>query len=97
VECSPAGSIAASLVADIKAMKRLDLSGRKSTVVARTRRSLTAPGIANLVLRLSRRARIALARTKSVTLTLKVVATDADGERHVLTRRLKIRRPSPAR
>jgi hypothetical protein len=92
VKCSPAGSIAAALVADIKAVKRLHLSGHKPLVVARSRRSLTAPGSVNCVLRLSRRARIALARTNSVTLTLKVVATDANGVRHVLTRRLKIRR-----
>jgi hypothetical protein len=81
----------------MKAVTRLHLSGHKPIVVARARRSLTASGSANLVLRLSRRAHIALARTNSVTLTLKVVATDANGVRHVLTLRLKIRRPSPAR
>jgi hypothetical protein len=36
--------------------------------------------------------RLALARTTSVALKLKVVVTDANGVRHVLTQRVSIRR-----
>jgi hypothetical protein len=91
VGCSTGCSIVASLAADANAAKRLHLTGRKPIGLARARRALTAPGTVKLVLRLSRRARIALARTRSVTLRLRVVVTDSAGVRHVLTRRVRIR------
>jgi subtilase family serine protease len=90
VGCSTGCSIAASLAADAKAAKRLRLSGHAPIVVSRTRHTLTAAGKVKLVLRLSRRARAALTRTRSVTLALRVVVTDPTGARHVLTRRVRI-------
>jgi hypothetical protein len=94
VGCLTAGSVAASLVADRRATKRLHLRGRKPIVVARARRTLTAPASVRIALRLrpARRVRLALARTTSVALKLKVVVTDANGVRHVLTQRVSIRR-----
>jgi hypothetical protein len=92
VGCLTAGSVAASLVADRRATKRLHLRGRKPIVVARARRTLAAPASVTIVLRPVRRVRLALARTSSVALKLKVVVTDANGVRLVLTQRVSIRR-----
>ena len=92
VGCSSGCSIAASLLAYTTAANRLHLRGRKPVVVGRAHQALDAPATAGLVLRLTRRARIALARTRSVTLGLKVVVTDSNGARYVLRRRVTIRR-----
>jgi hypothetical protein len=92
VGCSTGCSIASSLLADTTGANRLHLSGRKPIVVGRAHQALNAPATVKLVLRLTHRARIALARTRSVTLRLKVVVTDSNGARYVLTRRVTIRR-----
>jgi hypothetical protein len=83
VRCPAACSIAASLA--------MGKAG-KPIVIARGHRTLASAGIARITLRLSRRGRLALARARSVKLSLKVVVTDATGARHVLTRRVTIRR-----
>jgi hypothetical protein len=89
VHCAPAGSIVASLVVNKKLARRLHLSSRKALVIGRARRVLDAPGTPKLVLRLTRRARRALAHSRPVTITLKVVITDPDGTRNLLTRRVR--------
>jgi len=89
VHCAPAGSIVASLVVNKKLARRLHLSSRKALVIGRSRSVLDAPGTPRLVLRLTRRARRALARSAPVTITLKVVITGADGTRNLLTRRVR--------
>jgi hypothetical protein len=89
VRCAPAGSIAASLVVNKRLARRLHLSSRKALVIGRARRVLDASGTPKLVLRLKRRARRALAHSRPVTITLKVVINDADGTRTLLTRRVR--------
>jgi hypothetical protein len=92
VSCSTACSIAASLLADTTAANRLHLTGSKPIVVGRAHRAPNAPATVKLVLQLTRRARIALARTRSVMLRLKVVVTDSNDARYVLSGRVTIRR-----
>jgi subtilase family serine protease len=92
IRCPAGCSIAASLLADAKAANRLHLGGHKPVVIGRAHRALGAPGTVKVVLRLTRRAHAALAQLRSVRLRVKVVVTDANGARHLLTRRVTIRR-----
>jgi hypothetical protein len=80
LHCGSTGQIVASLV-----MRR---HGHKLVVVGRAPRVFAVAGTTKLVVRPSRRLRVALAHHRRVVLTLKVVLTDVSGTRTTLTRKI---------
>ena len=79
-ELRPTGQIVASLV--------MHRRGHKLVVVGRARRVFAVAGTTKLVVRPSRRVRVALAHHRRVVLTLKVILTDVSGTRTTLTRKI---------
>jgi hypothetical protein len=80
LSCGPTGQIVASLL--------MHRRGHKLLVVGRSRRVFAVAGTTKLVVRPSRRVRVALAHHRRVVLTLKVVLTDVSGTRATLTRKI---------
>jgi hypothetical protein len=83
VRCAPGARITASVI--------LRRTGHKLVVVGRARRVVGSNGNVRIVVHLSRRVRVALARHQRMRLTLKVVVTAADGARSTLRASPKLR------
>jgi len=91
VSCTEACGVSAALAIDRSAARRLRLARRTGGAVlgtAKGRRS--TPGALRMRVRLSRRARQALAQTRKVAVTVQVLVSDASGNRTLLQRRVTL-------
>ncbi|HET8821163.1 MAG TPA: Ig-like domain-containing protein, partial [Thermoleophilaceae bacterium] len=82
-----------ALLLSARAARRLGLAGAaRSVVVGRASRRLDAAGAGALTVKLTRRARTALARTSSTSLVLRLTVSEETGERSTRRRALTLRR-----
>jgi hypothetical protein len=90
--CASTCSIAGSLVLPSRTAKRLHIAAASNVTVARGSASLSHAGSATVTLKFTTRARKALAKLRSVTLTLRVVGANTAGSGPAVSRTVKLRR-----
>ena len=92
VSCSEACKFVLSLVVDSKTAKKLHLS--RVATVGRASGALTAPGKKKVVVKLTKKAkkRIAKSKAKKLVITVKSTATDAAGNRASKSKKVTIKR-----
>jgi len=100
VSTDEAATLAGQAVLSAKLAKQLKLpaggavlsAAVKPAVVAKGSATASQAGAVKVVLKLTKKARKRLARVRRVTATLRVLATDAAGNRTLVTKRLKLKR-----
>lgn len=92
VSCSEACNVDLSLTLPARTAKRLRMSAARTVVIARGKRSSAAAGQVKVVLRPTARAKKRLRKLRRLKATLKLVATDAAGNKTTAARAIALRR-----
>jgi hypothetical protein len=93
VSCSESCGISVAILLDRTTAKKLDLAGRAGpAVLATASAQQRKPGVRRLRVRLTQSARRALRASKTVTVTVQSLVSDASGNGNLLQRRVTLRR-----